>query len=373
MPTSAASSGAKNILSNAEALAAIRLARTERIGPRTYHALIEAYGSAAYALDVLPSISQKPIIAYPEEKAARELEKIQAFGATLLVHGTPEYPALLAAIEDAPPVIIAKGQLELLHQPMVAMVGARNASLSGCRFAETLSRELGEAGYVITSGLARGIDTAAHKAALKTGTVAVIAGGIDTIYPPENKKLQEQIYAEGVVLAELPMGMAPRAEHFPQRNRIIAGLSKGTVIVEAAMRSGSLITARLANEQGREVFAVPGSPMDPRAEGPNRLLKQGATVVTSSQDILSVLSTPLSRPKLRLRESEAQPFEPKPAVENAKLEREILGHLNSAPMPVDEVLALFPDASAEVSLALLKLELAGKLERQPGGKLAVVY
>lgn len=373
MPISAASSKVKSTPSNAEALAALRLARTDRIGPRTYHALIEAYGSAAHALDVLPSISQKPITAYPLEKAERELARITAFGARVLIHGTPEYPELLAAIEDAPPVIIVKGNVELLHQPMVAMVGARNSSANGCRFAETLSRELGQAGYVIVSGLARGIDTAAHKASLATGTVAVIAGGIDTIYPPENKKLQEQIFEEGIVVSELPFGNAPRAEHFPQRNRIIAGLSKGTVIVEAAMRSGSLITARLANEQGREVFAVPGSPMDARAEGPNRLLKQGATVVTSSQDILNVLSTPLSRPNFRLREPAAEPYKPKPAPVTDTLEREILAHLNSAPLPVDDLLALFPDASAEVSLALLKLELAGKLERQPGGKLAVVY
>lgn len=373
MPTLEGSSAAKKLpLSDSVLIAALRLARTPGIGSRTFHALLNSCGTAEAALAALPSISRKPITLHPEEAALAEIAATEKFGARMIPFGAPEYPAPLAALEDAPPVLVARGRLELLQKPMIAIVGARNASLAGCRFTENLARELGAAGQVVVSGLARGIDTAAHKAALASGTVAVIAGGIDTLYPPENKKLQQQIFEEGLVLAELPLGSTPRAEHFPQRNRIIAGLSAGTIVVEAAVRSGSLITARLAGEFGRDVFAVPGSPLDARAEGPNKLIKQGAMLVESAEDVLKALATPLRR---RMERPAPPQMRETPAEYNAEkitnLEDEILESLSYSPLPADEILSAFAGREAELHLALLRLELSGKIERHPGGALVL--
>src|SRR5882672_1226821 len=272
----------------------LRLIRSDNVGPRTFRALINHYGGARAALAALPNLARRggasgPARICSHDEAERELEAATSRGVSFLALAEPEYPQRLAMIDDAPPLLAMRGKLPVLALPMVAIVGARNASAAGMRFAERLARDLGAAGFAITSGLARGIDGAAHRASLGTGTIAALAGGHDQIYPPEHGSLAEAIVTEGALVSEMPMGWEPRARDFPRRNRLISGLAAGVVIVEAAKRSGSLITARMALEQGREVFAVPGSPLDPRAEGTNSLLKQGATLVTEAQDVIAVL------------------------------------------------------------------------------------
>ena len=281
----------------------------------------------------------------------------------LVAQGEAEYPARLAAIFDAPPLLAVRGCIACLAAPMVAIVGSRNASGAGMKFAEFLARQLGEAGLVIVSGLARGIDAAAHRASAASGTVAVLAGGQDRIYPPEHTSLLEQLLPAGAAVSEMPMGWEPRARDFPRRNRLIAGLSAGIVVIEAARKSGSLITARMALEQGREVFAVPGSPLDPRAEGSNALLKQGATLVTEADDVLASLRPIFDRPIERSAE------EP-PADDNAAyLEPDtddrstIVGLLGPTPIGVDDLVRLSGQSAAVVRMVLLELELAGRLER----------
>jgi DNA processing protein len=269
----------------------LRLIRSDHVGPRTFRALLNHCGDARTALEALPDLARRGGAArtsriYSREDAERELAAMKAFGVSLLTMDEEAYPHRLKMIEDAPPLVAVRGNPATLEMPMMAIVGARNASAAGIRFAERLARELGEAGFAIVSGLARGIDAAAHRASLVSGTVAVLAGGHDHIYPPEHAELGEAILAHGVLVSEMPLGWQPRARDFPRRNRLISGLATGALIVEAARRSGSLITARLALEQGREVFAAPGSPLDPRAEGSNELLKQGATLVTHAADIL---------------------------------------------------------------------------------------
>ena len=278
----------------------LRLIRSDNVGPRTFRALVNHYGGARAALSALPDLARRggasgPARLYPREAAEREIETAKSLGVTFLALGEPGYPRRLQMIDDAPPLLAVRGKLSTLASPMVAMVGARNASAAGIRFAEKLARDLGGAGFAIVSGLARGIDAAAHRASLATGTVAVLAGGHDRIYPPEHASLLADILAEGAAVSEMPFGWEPRARDFPRRNRLISGLAVGVVIVEAARRSGSLITSRLALEQGREVFAVPGSPIDPRAEGTNGLLKQGATLVTEANDVITVLRPILGR------------------------------------------------------------------------------
>lgn len=260
-------------LTDAERLDWIRLIRTENVGPITFHRLMEQYGSAAKALDMLPELARrggrsKPLRVAPKAEAEREVQANRRFGARLICACEPDYPEPLAAVDDAPPVISVAGHAHLLRRRAVAIVGARNASLNGKKFAESLARDLGEAGLLVVSGLARGIDTAAHAGSIASGTAAVLAGGIDVVYPPENEGLYRDIMALGVVVAESPIGTQPQARHFPRRNRLISGLSLGVLVVEAALRSGSLITARMALEQGREVMAVPGSPLDPRCQVP---------------------------------------------------------------------------------------------------------
>ena len=324
-------------------------------------------------LDALPDLAcrgggRAPRIA-DRALAEKEIEKIQRLGARHLVLGQALYPRSLAEIEDAPPLIMAKGNLRLLEQRMVAMVGARNASAAACRFARGLAHELGRDGFAIVSGLARGIDSAAHDGALESGTIAVIAGGIDIVYPPENSARQSAIAERGLVLAEMPPGTEPRARHFPYRNRIIAGLAEGTVVVEAAPRSGSLITARLAAEAGREVMAVPGSPLDPRAQGCNQLIRDGATLIQNAHDVAEALS-PIA----------AQVRSPTDAFNghiisddapDAALTKEIEQLLGPAPVPVDELIRISGAASGMVQLALLELDLAGRLDRHAGGRVAL--
>jgi DNA processing protein len=281
-------------LSNNERRAWLRLSRTEHVGPVTFQSLIARFGSAAAALEELPRLAQrgggKNFVLPDERDCDRELEALAKLGGRMIASCEPDYPRGLAALDAPPPLISVLGHPHLLRKEMIAIVGARNASALARKFTDMLSRELGFAGLMVVSGLARGIDAAAHEAALAVGTVAVVAGGVDIIYPPENEKLYAAIKDQGVIVSEMQLGEAPQARHFPRRNRIISGLARGVVVVEAAEKSGSLITAQCALEQGREIFAVPGSPLDPRAKGANRLIREGATLTESAEDILSVLS-----------------------------------------------------------------------------------
>src|SRR5712692_4799400 len=289
----------------------LRLIRSDNVGPRTFRALINHYGGAGAALAGLPDLARRGGASGPAricsyDEAERELKAATARGVSFLALAELEYPQRLAMIDDAPPLLAARGKLAALALPMVAIVGARNASAAGMRFAERLARDLGAAGFAITSGLARGIDGAAHRASLGSGTIAVLAGGHDHIYPREHAELADAILAQGALVSEMPFGHEPRARDFPRRNRLISGLCAGIVVVEAAKRSGSLITARFALEQGRGVFAVPGSPLDPRAEGTNDLIKQGATLVTEAADVIAVLRPILGQPiELPAEEPEA--------------------------------------------------------------------
>lgn len=271
-------------------VARVRLIRSPSIGPVTFRQLLARFGSAEAALAAIPDLAVrgggKAPVLFADVAARQEIDRVERLGARYLVLGQGLYPSSLAEISDAPPLLIVRGDTRLLDRPMVAIVGARNASAAACRFARQLAHELGREGVTVVSGLARGIDTAAHDGALASGTIGVIAGGIDVFYPPENEERQRRMFEEGLVVAEMPPGTEPRARHFPYRNRIIAGLSFGTVVVEAAPRSGSLITARLAAEMGREVMAVPGSPLDPRAQGCNGLIRDGATLVQNAMDVL---------------------------------------------------------------------------------------
>jgi len=364
-------------LSAEERLARLRLARCENVGPVTFRQLLARYGSAAAALEALPALARRGGLARPirlcSPQAARaEQEQLDALGADLLVFGEPAYPRALAAIDDAPPTLATRGHRHLLERPAVALVGARNASSGGRTLARRLARDLAEAGWLVVSGLARGIDAAAHEGALEGGTAAVLAGGVDVVYPAENAALQEAVASRGLLLAELPPGVEPQARHFPRRNRIISGLCLGVVVVEAAPRSGSLITARLAAEQGREVMAIPGSPLDPRARGCNDLLRQGATLVESAEDVLQALAG--QRPPLR--EPTGAEFDGPAAVEPRAEEldsaRTVLRELLSpTAVPVDELLRQCQFSAPTVSLVLLEMELAGLIERRPGNRVAL--
>ncbi len=321
---------------------------------------------------MLPELARRgrgrpPTLADPRDIAA-EMGAVERHGARYLLVGTVEYPRLLAEIDGAPPLLTVKGDVALTHRPCVAMVGARNASAAACRLARQLANTLGHAGQVVVSGLARGIDSAAHDGALPTGTIAVIAGGIDVAYPPENAERQTDIAEQGLVVAEMPPGTQPTARHFPNRNRIISGLCAGTIVVEAAPRSGSLITARLAGEQGREVMAVPGSPLDPRARGCNGLIRDGAVLVQDADDVLATLG-PIDARMERVAEERA----PAPIAEDlgegaSERVEQLLGPVA---VGVDEVIRQSGLTPPEVQLALLELDLAGRLDRHAGGKVSL--
>ena len=302
------------------------------------------------------------------QEAQREIARVEKLGARFLTLGQGLYPPLLAELEDAPPVLIAKGNLALLDRQSVAIVGARNASAAACRFARGLAHELGQNDLAVISGLARGIDSAAHDGSLETGTIGVIAGGIDVFYPPENEERQKAMFEQGLVLAEMPVGTEPRARHFPYRNRIIAGMSSGTVVVEAAPRSGSLITARLAAEAGREVMAVPGSPLDPRAQGCNQLIRDGATLVQNAADVVEALRPYQSRVR-----SAPTPYVPRPEdmLDGEDMLASVEGLLGPSPVPVDEVIRLSGAPAGSVQMALLELDLAGRLDRHAGNKVSL--
>jgi DNA processing protein len=300
------------------------------------------------------------------DDADREIARVEKFGARFLALGQGLYPRLLAELEDAPPLLIAKGDLGLLDKQAVSIVGARNASAAACRFARGLAYDLGQGGLIVVSGLARGIDSAAHDGALETGTIGVIAGGIDIFYPPENEARQKALYERGLVLAEMPPGTEPRARHFPYRNRIIAGLSSGTVVVEAAPRSGSLITARLAAEAGREVMAVPGSPLDPRAQGCNHLIRDGATLIQNAADVAEAI-----RPYQSTVKSKSASYEPPEEMNGDDALGVVEALLGPSPVPVDEIIRLSGAPSGSVQMALLELDLAGRLDRHAGNKVSL--
>lgn len=366
-------------LSASEKLDRLRLIRSENVGPITVHRLLERFGSASAALRALPELARRggrsrAIKVFPLAAAEREIAALDKIGAVLVAIGEPAYPPLLAQIEDAPPVIAVLGHAHLLGRNAIAVVGARNASANGWRFARGLANDLAAADMVVVSGLARGIDAAAHAGALAGGTVAVVAGGIDVIYPPENEALYADIVARGAVVAENPPGTRTTARRFPQRNRLISGLSLGVVVVEAGSRSGSLITARMALEQGREVFAVPGSPLDPRARGANHLIRQGAVVVESAEDVIGALEAQLRRP---LAEPRAPDFAPAPPARLNETEldsarAQITESLSPVPVPVDELICNDQFSPAVVSVVLLELELAGRQERHPGNRVALL-
>lgn len=356
-----------------DGFARLRLIRSGQIGPVTYRQLVARFGTAQAALDALPELAARgggraPRIATPGE-IEQEMRAVERLGARYLFVGQSPYPPLLAQIETAPPALIVRGDVGLPARPTVAIVGARNASAAACRFARQIAQALGEAGVLVVSGLARGIDTAAHQGSIGNGTAAVIASGIDIAFPPENAGLQEEIARRGLLIAEQPPGREPLARHFPSRNRIIAGMALGTVVVEAAPRSGSLITARLANEAGREVMAVPGSPLDPRAQGCNGLIREGATLVQSAADVIEAI-TPIGA--MRLAQT-IEPYAPQPVggdVADSDRTR-IVSLLGHAPVPVDEIIRQAGASPSAVQTVLLELELAGRIERHAGGKVSL--
>lgn len=365
-------------LSDNERKAYVRLARTENVGPVTFNRILDRYGSAEKALEALPELSRKggrkkPLTAPSMDSVDAELSAIEKAGGQIMTSADPDYPISLAALEDAPPVITIFGYAHLLNKPCLGMVGARNASLNGRKMAEKLARECGQKGEaVIVSGLARGIDAAAHQGALDAGTVAVLGGGADVIYPRENEKLYHAIKEQGAIVAENPLGWQPRARDFPRRNRIISGLSLGVVVVEATLRSGSLITARLAGEQGRDVLAVPGFPGDPRAQGPNSLIKDGAILVQNAEDVLESLQ-PAGLYKLEeKRHSDFQPntAQPDGGISN-DMRQSLIENISFTPVAVDELVRTCQLNIGQVHEILLELELAGRLDRHPGNRVSL--
>lgn len=359
-------------LSQDEAFARIRLLRSPNVGPVSYRQLLHRFGTATAALEALPDLVGPRAGGYraaPEARIADEIAATRKAGAKYLFHDAPDYPAMLGELDGAPPILVWRGNLALSAQPCVAIVGARNASAAAVKLARQLAGDLAEAGIVVVSGLARGIDGAAHQAALGGGTIGVIASGIDVAYPPEHADLQEQVATQGLLLAEQPPGTEPLARHFPSRNRIIAGLCAGTVVVEAAPKSGSLITARLAGEAGREVMAVPGSPLEPRSQGCNQLIREGAVLVQSAADVIELVTSFAGTPRSHFREQGAR-FESLPD-DPALASADIAGLLTVAPVSVDELIRQSGDCAAAVQLALLELELAGRLVRHAAGRVSL--
>ncbi len=350
----------------------IRLARTDGVGPKSIRTALDRFGAISEAIAQWHQWSRgRALCSIPVAEA--EFAAATKLGFTYVSWDDALYPEPLRAIEDAPPVLVVKGDAAVLAKPMIAMVGARNATLNGKRFAKLLAHDLAKAGYVIISGMARGIDGAAHDGALAAGgeTVAVLAGGTDNIYPPEHRDLYERIAASGAVISEMPPGTQPQAALFPRRNRIISGASRGVVVVEATPKSGSLITARMAADQGREVFAVPGSPLDPRAQGPNGLIREGATLIQGAADVLASLPS-LTRDFLKSPPQTAQAVEiPKP-ISGSAVRRAVEAALSSTPAPVDELVRQCQVSPAVLAEVLLELELAGRLERLPGNRVALL-
>ncbi len=363
-------------LSDTERLAWLRLARTEGIGPINFRKLVRRYGTATKAIAVLPDLmtkagSNRGLAVIPVEQAEREIAATEATGSKLVAMGEPHYPPSLAEIDSAPPILCMSGNFHLAVRESVGIVGARTASANGRKMARILADGLAEAGYLITSGLARGIDTAGHEAATPSRTAAAIAGGVDHFYPPENAELQSAIARDGLLITEMPIGSAPRAEHFPRRNRIISGMSRATIVVEAALRSGSLITARFANEQGREVFAVPGSPLDPRCEGTNKLIREGANILTSVDDVLQFLTSEKSSIQGQMFERDTEPLLPPDQDTDEATRREVIGLLSANAVDIDDLIREAQCQPEAVMAVLLELEVAGKVTRSAGGMVAL--
>ena len=364
-------------VSQAEAFARIRLLRSPNIGPVSYAQLLRRFGDAASALGALPDLAGRGGAAYraaPESRIAEEIAAVRKAGARYLFHDSADYPPLLAELEGAPPILVARGDAAIAARPAVAIVGARNASAGAVKLARTFAGQLAEAGLAVVSGLARGIDGAAHTGALAAGiegggTIGVIASGIDIAYPPEHADLQEEVAQRGLLITEHPPGTEPIARHFPSRNRIIAGIAAGTLVVEAAPKSGSLITARLAGEAGREVMAIPGSPLDSRAHGGNQLIRDGAVLVQSAEDVIELLSSFAGTPRSSFRE--AAPVWLAADSELADDPADLTSLLTTAPVAIDELIRQSGESGAAVQLALLELELAGHLLRHAGGKVSL--
>src|SRR3954466_1596560 len=364
-------------LSETDRIDRLRLIRSDNVGPRTFNSLISHFGDARAALERLPDLARRGGASRSgricsEEGAQAEIAASKRIGVTLVAPGEAAYPPRLATLEDAPPLLGVRVRAvpDVLIRPMIAIVGSRNASGAGLKFAGQLARDLGEAGFVVISGLARGIDQAAHRATVESGTVAVLAGGHDRIYPPEHENLLATLLDQGGAISEMPLGHVPRAHDFPRRNRLISGASLGVVVIEAAHRSGSLITARMAAEQGREVFAVPGSPLDPRAAGTNDLIKQGATLVTEASDVIQALTPIMERPLTpAFREENDEPPAPDP---QANERDRIVSLLGPVPVSIDDLIRMAETSPAVVRTVLLELELAGRLERHGGGMVSLL-
>src|SRR5207245_2726023 len=362
-------------LTETDRIGRLRLIRSDNVGPRTFYSLINHFGDARAALERLPDLARRgggtPSGRICTEEGARtEIAAAKRIGVTLVAPGEAAYPPRLATLEDAPPLlgVRVRAAPDVLIRPMIAIVGARNASGAGLKFAGQLARDLGDAGFIVISGLARGIDQAAHRATAESGTVAVLAGGHDRIYPPEHEDLLAALLDQGGAISEMPLGHVPRARDFPRRNRLISGASLGVVVIEAAHRSGSLITARMAAEQGREVFAVPGSPLDPRAAGTNDLIKQGATLTTQASDVIDAVEPIMGRP-LALREDDDEPLTSEPEADDRA---RIVNLLGPSPILLDDLIRMAGTSPAIVRTVLLELELAGRLERHGGGLVSLI-
>lgn len=356
----------------------LRLIRSENVGPATFFHLVKFCGSVKKALEMAPGMAQRggrkqPIRIASVSDAQAEAKAISRYGAKLVPYGSADYPALLMQANDAPPLLVMLGHPHLLQKPMISIVGARNASTVGIGFTRKLARELGEAGYTVISGLARGIDTAAHVASLATGTVAVIAGGIDVIYPPENDALYRQIAETGCVITEMPFGMQPLARSFPARNRIIAGMAQGMVVVEASLKSGSLISAQCAADYARDVFAVPGSPLDARCQGTNKLIKEGALLTESAADIIAHYQHGHRLPFCEEGgDGFASPASMPDEQSLALIRADVREKLSPTPVTIDELIATCDKPAAYVLAVLLELELAGVAERHAGGRVSLL-
>ncbi len=365
---------------SAEQIDWIRLFRTESVGPITFHRLLHKYGTASEAIDALPHlVKTKKVSVHSRAEAERELEALDKIGGRMIFAGDEFYPLSLSSIEDAPPLLSVLGNIDLLQKQSVAIVGSRNASLNARKLAHKMARDLGEADFVVISGLARGIDTAAHEGALQNGTVAVVAGGVDVVYPKENSDLYKKICENGAVVSECALGTQPIAQHFPKRNRIVSGLSEGTVVVEANFRSGSLITARLAAEQGRDVMAVPGFPSDPRSEGTNALIRDGATMVRHAADVIEVIQSFLKEHVQHQSSLLGLAGGPEGLSDSAEIiefpltniRDVILPELSTTPVGVDEIIRTCHLKSAEVQGMLLEMELDGTIVRLPGNRICL--
>lgn len=376
------------LLSQSQKLDWLQLTRCENIGPRNFQMLVTRFGSAGAALKALPELMRSGRLAHvviaPRDDVMREWEEIEHQKLQLIALCEPDYPPALREIDSPPPILTVRGNRACLQMSCVSIVGSRNASAAGLLLTERLARGLSDAGFCVTSGLARGIDAKAHRASLKTATIAVLAGGHNRIYPSEHTKLAAEICEQGALISEMPLNWEPRGPDFPRRNRLVAGISLGTIVIEAALRSGSLITARLANEQGRQVFAVPGSPLDPRAEGTNNLLREGATLCTRVEDVIEALNPVRSHglpPRDLFREAATEfvGLEPTPTADNpaealsdSPLCSSVEGLLGAAPVSIDDLIRNSGLPAAEVQMELLDLEMAGRLQRHANGCVSVI-